>query len=154
MYSGKQEDGTFQQIFQTDPFSESLIRKQFIRKVYAILTAQLLFTMAIVAFFFIPEVAQFAFANIWLFWFAMGLNFILLIALACVPNLRRKPPGNYICLAIFTLSEGFLLGCVVATYTAEEVLMALGICAIVVIMLTLFAFQTKVLNLLKTYFQI
>jgi FtsH-binding integral membrane protein len=42
------------------------------------------------------------------------------------------------------LAEGFLLGCVAATYTKEEVLMALGICVILVIALTLFAWQTKV----------
>jgi protein lifeguard len=48
-----------------------------------------------------------------------------------------------ICLAVFTLAEGFLLGCVAATYTAEEVLMAIGICSVLVISLTLFAWQTK-----------
>jgi FtsH-binding integral membrane protein len=52
--------------------------------------------------------------------------------------------GNMICLAVFTLAEGFLLGCVAATYTAEEVLMAIGICSILVISLTLFAWQTKI----------
>jgi FtsH-binding integral membrane protein len=125
-------------------FSEASIRRGFVRKVYGILTGQLVLTMAIIGIFYIPAVADYAVNNIWMFWVAFAMTFACLIALACCPDVRRKSPSNFICLGLFTLAEGFLLGCVAATYTKEEVLMALGICVILVIALTLFAWQTKV----------
>jgi len=116
-------------------------------KVYFILIVQLILTAAIVGLFFIPEVAGFAFANVWLFWLAFVLTFVCLVVLACFPKVRRRAPGNFICLGIFTLAEGFFLGCVVATYSADEVLIALAICTILVFALTAFAWQTKAINL-------
>ena len=37
-----------------------------------------------------------------------------------------------VCLGIFTLAEGFMIGIVVSFYEAKEVLIALGICVVVV----------------------
>jgi FtsH-binding integral membrane protein len=45
---------------------------------------------------------------------------------------------------VFTLGEGFLLGCVAAMYAKEVVLMALGICAILFVALIVFAWQKKI----------
>ena len=114
-------------------FAEAAIRRGFVRKVYGILTGQLVLTMAFVGFFYIPAVADYAVGNIWLFWVAFAMTFACLIALSCFPEVRRKTPGNFICLVLFTIAEGFLLGCVAATYTKEEVLMAIGICIVLVI---------------------
>ena len=50
------------------PFAEAAIRRGFVRKVYGILTGQLVVTMAIMGFFYIPTVANYAVGNIWLFW--------------------------------------------------------------------------------------
>ena len=124
-------------------FSEESIRRGFIRKVYGILSLQLILTGALIGFFYIPEVTAYAFSNSWLFWTAFAVNFACIIVLACIPNVRRAFPGNLICLSVFTLSMGVLLGSVSASYTADEVLMAVGICALMVIALTLFAWQTK-----------
>ncbi len=139
---GSEEDGLVSSS-GSGAFAEATIRRGFVKKVYGILTAQLVLTMAIIAFFYIPAVAEYAVGNIWLFWVAFAMTFACLIALACCPDVRRKTPGNFICLCIFTLAEGFLMGCVAATYTAEEVLMAIGITVVLVVALTLFAWQTK-----------
>ena len=143
MYGGFVEEGGFTSILRTDPFSDQKVRKAFVRKVYSILIVQLVLTAAIAGLFYIPAVAGFAFANVWLFWLAFVLTFVCLIALACFPKVRRKSPGNYICIGIFTLAEGFFLGCVAATYSAEEVFIALAICTTLVLALTIFAWQTK-----------
>ncbi|KNC24801.1 hypothetical protein FF38_00990 [Lucilia cuprina] len=66
-----------------------------------------------------------------------------MITLACCPQVRRKMPANYICLAIFTLAKGFLLGVVSSIYDPMTVLTAVGITAAVCFALTLFAMQTK-----------
>ncbi|MCL4145946.1 UNVERIFIED_CONTAM: hypothetical protein GTU68_014344 [Idotea baltica] len=126
-------------------FSEKSIRHGFIRKVYMILCAQLTVTFGFVAVFTLSEgIQRFAAQNIWLFWVAFVMSIVCVIALSCCGSLRRKAPHNYIFLFIFTLCEGFVLGCASATYSKQEILMAVGITAVVVLSLTVFAFQTKI----------
>uniref|UniRef100_A0A0P4WTP6 Protein lifeguard 1 n=1 Tax=Scylla olivacea TaxID=85551 RepID=A0A0P4WTP6_SCYOL len=125
-------------------FSEKSVRRGFIRKVYAVLTSQLIITFGIVAVFvLVPDVQKFAVRNQAVFWTAFGLTLAMVIALSCCGNLRRKTPHNYIALFVFTLCEGYLLGSVAATFEAKDVLIAVGATIVVTIGLTLFAFQTK-----------
>ena len=63
-------------------FTEAAIRRGFVWKVYGILTAQLVVTMAIVGFFYIPTVADYAISNNWLFWVNFSITFSCLISLA------------------------------------------------------------------------
>merc|ERR1711973_885423 len=75
---------------------------------------------------------------------AMVLMFVSLITLACCEGVRRKTPHNFIFLGLFTCAEGFMLGTVTSTYNANEVLLAVGVTAAIVLALTIFAFQTKI----------
>jgi FtsH-binding integral membrane protein len=63
-------------------FTEAAIRRGFVWKVYGILTAQLVVTMAIVGFFYIPTVVDYAISNNWLFWANFSITFSCLISLA------------------------------------------------------------------------
>ncbi|XP_060077292.1 protein lifeguard 1-like [Ylistrum balloti] len=126
-------------------FSEKTIRMGFIRKVYGILLCQILVTILFICLFlYAPAVQNFAAVNPWLWYVAIVLTFIMIIALACCPDVRRQSPLNMILLAIFTVCEGFLLGGVAGTYNENAVLMAVGVTAIVTFALTVFAFQTKI----------
>ena len=100
--------------------------------------------MAIVGIFTTQAAKNFAAENSWLYIVAIITVFVCLITLACCEGVRRKTPHNFIFLGLFTAAEGFMLGCVTATYSADEVLMAVGVCAAIVLALTMFAFQTKV----------
>ncbi|XP_064463726.1 protein lifeguard 2-like [Ornithodoros turicata] len=125
-------------------FSDKMIRHGFIRKVYGILLVQLAITTALIALFiFEPNVKAFSRANPGLYIAAMVVTFVLMLVLACCEGVRRSFPVNLILLFIFTLCEGFLLGTVSSYYKADEVIIAVGICAVVCLALTLFAFQTK-----------
>lgn len=125
-------------------FSDKSIRRGFIRKVYAVLTCQLIVTFGIIAVFvLVPEVNDYAYHHSELFWSAFGISIALILILGCCSGFRRKTPFNYIALILFTLCEGYLLGCVAATYSASEVLVAIGITIVVSVGLTIFAFQTK-----------
>ncbi|XP_049275676.1 protein lifeguard 1-like [Rhipicephalus sanguineus] len=85
-----------------NPFSDKYIRMGFIRKVYAILSVQLLITAAIIAaFIFVPELNKFAKTN--------GLAMTM---------------------------AGF--------YKRDEVMMAVGITAVIFVLLTMFAMQTAI----------
>jgi len=125
-------------------FGEKSVRLGFIRKVYSLLCAQLVLTMAFIGFFFIKPVGEFARENTWLMWVAMVVSFALLITLACCESVRRKSPQNLIFLGLFTAAEGWLVGMICSTYQVTEVLIAVAVTAGVVLALTLFAMQTKI----------
>ena len=83
--------------------SVQAIRRAFIQKVYAILMCQLVVTGGIMAIImFVRPIKDFVWDNTWILWVSMGVTFACVIALACVPGVRRKSPGNIVCLGIFT----------------------------------------------------
>lgn len=125
-------------------FGEKAVRLGFIRKVYSILFVQIGITAAMIALFiFVDPIKEYSRDNPWMWILAFVLTFVIIIVLACCPDFRRKSPMNFVLLFVFTLCEGFLLGGVSGHYDKDEVLMAVGITAIVTLALTVFAFQTK-----------
>ena len=66
--------------------------------------------MGFIGFFFIPTVAKFSQENPALLWVALAFSIIMMLALVCVPSIRRKSPHNLIFLGLFTLCEGWLIG--------------------------------------------
>lgn len=141
MYAGD-EEAVFAGEFSG--FSDKEIRHGFIKKVYGILMCQLAVTLAIMSIFMYVEAAkEYSHENPWLMIVAMVLTFVVLIVLACCPDVRRTFPTNLILLAIFTVLEAFMLGVVSSHYETDAVLIAAGITAVVALGLTIFAFQTK-----------
>ena len=69
------------------------------------------------------------------------LSLTCIIALTCCGNLARQVPTNYVLLLLFTLAEGYLVATVSSYYTAESVVLAVGITAAITLGLTVFAFQ-------------
>lgn len=125
-------------------FSDSSIRRGFIRKVYLTLMVQLLVTVGIIcAFLFWPALKSWTWQNYWFSYTMMVVVMVLVVALACCDNLRRQVPLNFIALSLFTVAEGLMLGAVAAYYDAEAVLWAMSATALVSLALSLFAFQTK-----------
>lgn len=82
-------------------------------------------------------------ANSWLWIVSIVVLFVTLIALACCEGLRRKSPMNFVLLFMFTLAQSFMLGVMSANFEIMEVLLAIGITAVITFSLTIFAFQTK-----------
>jgi len=128
----------------SDSFGEKAVRLGFIRKVYSILCAQLCLTLGLIGLFMMDDVKNYARGEgQWMFWVALVVMLVTLISMACCDSVRRKTPHNYIFLTLFTAAEGFLLGVATSMYEVSEVLISVGVCAAVVLALTLFAFQTK-----------
>ncbi|CAF0892185.1 unnamed protein product, partial [Brachionus calyciflorus] len=126
-------------------FSEIKIRHAFIRKTYSIVSLQLLITLAITAVLvFVESAKSFFYANQWILWLAMIGTFIIMIMLACCESINRSYPINMILLMVFTVLESILIGCISAQYKTDTIFIALGVTAVVVIALTIFAFQTKI----------
>uniref|UniRef100_A0A1B0DMK1 Uncharacterized protein n=1 Tax=Phlebotomus papatasi TaxID=29031 RepID=A0A1B0DMK1_PHLPP len=55
-----------------------------------------------------------------MWWIALILLFVTLIAMACCTNVRRKAPMNFIFLGLFTLAQSFMLGVMASNFRSEE----------------------------------
>ncbi|KAH8549527.1 inhibitor of apoptosis-promoting Bax1-domain-containing protein [Umbelopsis sp. PMI_123] len=132
---------------QDDTFKETVanssveIRMQFVRKVYSILTAQILSTIVMSSvFMYNTNAKSWVQSNIWALYVSMFLTFGSLIFLLWK---SRSTPLNYYLLAAFTVAEGYLVGTVVTFYEQTVVLQALIITFGVFAALTLFTLQSK-----------
>ncbi|XP_017133350.1 protein lifeguard 1 [Drosophila elegans] len=125
-------------------FEDQSIRKGFVRKVFGILLAQLLLTCAVMAAFVYHEpTKQFVQSNSVVVFVAMIVNIVVLVMIVCVESVRRKHPVNLIFLAIFTFTMSVLLGTASSVMDSDIVLLAVGITAVLVIALSVYAVQTK-----------
>lgn len=126
-------------------FSETKIRHAFIRKVYSIVSLQLLCTIAFIAtIIYVPPLKGFFHANTWILWILLAGTFIIMMVLACCESVARSHPLNIILLGAFTIMESLLIGCISSVYQTDTVFIAAGLTFFVVVGLTLFAFQTKI----------
>jgi len=124
------------------------IRAGFITKVYGILCAQLLLTAAIAAPFVLSAGVK-AFVHVHgfpLVILAVVLNIGFLFAMTCPCGCERNMrtfPTNYLLLAGFTATEGFLVGVCCAQYTVASVAISVAATGLLVGALTAYAFFTK-----------
>ncbi|XP_046396188.1 protein lifeguard 1-like isoform X2 [Ischnura elegans] len=141
--SGDNED-PFKDHNENFQFSTKSIRHAFVRKVYAILMSQLLVTVGFIAFFMYHQPTKvFVQHHPGALYAALGVYIGAVLAISCCEGVRRKSPGNYICLLMLTLAMSYMTGAIASFYDTEAVLMAAGITTVVCLSLSIFAFQTK-----------
>ncbi|XP_063789998.1 protein lifeguard 3 [Pseudophryne corroboree] len=130
---------------QFGTFNDKAVRHAFIRRVYAIISVQLLVTVAIIAVFtFVDPVCTFVKRNPAVYYASYAVFFVTYMVLACCQGPRRRFPWNIILLAVFTLAMSFMTGTIASFYSSRAVVICIGITAIVSIAVTVFCFQTKV----------
>lgn len=130
------------------------VRNDFIRKVYSLLTVQLLVTTVIAAPFTLMDesvILPWMVRNMWVMWLSTGVSFMVMITFACNPDLMQQVPINYFLLGLFTITEGLCIGFVSALYTTQSVVLAFGIVTVVTLALTVFAVMTDI-DLTKSAF--
>lgn len=131
--------------FNLNEFSSTKIRHGFIRKVYSILTVQLLFTFGFALATLYCDPIKTVMINYYYVFLILGivLTLPLMIFLACVPSAARNYPSNYILLFFITMGISCLVGIASAVTKSEIFYYALATTAVVTVALTLFSFQTK-----------
>ncbi|XP_034983762.1 protein lifeguard 3 [Zootoca vivipara] len=136
-----EEDGGFHIAYWVD----KNVRQTFIRKVYSIITLQLLVTVGIVALFtFSHPVSYYVQRNIALYYVSYAVFLICYLVLALCRSIQRRFPWNIILMTIFTMSTAFMTGTIASVYETKTVIIAMIITAVVTITVTVFSFQTKV----------
>ncbi|KAI8984312.1 inhibitor of apoptosis-promoting Bax1-domain-containing protein [Mycotypha africana] len=117
------------------------IRMQFVRKVYSILTAQILGTIIMSVVYISNEgVKTWVQTNPWMVFVSMFGSLGVLFALMWK---ARSTPLNFYLLGLFTLLESHMVGTIVTFYDQAIVVQALGITFVVFLALTIFTFQSK-----------
>ncbi|NWT77645.1 LFG3 protein, partial [Lanius ludovicianus] len=130
--------------FQSVDWDDRKVRHTFIRKVYAIISLQLLVTVGIISVFtFVHPVRSFVQKNAAIYYASYAVFLVTYLVLACCQGPRRRFPWNIILLSIFTLAMGLMTGTIASMYQTKAVLIAMVITAIVAIIVTIFCFQTK-----------
>lgn len=121
------------------------VRLGFLRKVYTLLTFNLLITIGISCIFtFVDPVRDFIVDHEWIVWASIGVAFAALITLACV---RVKYPMNLILMYVFVVSFSVMIGAIVARYYESGygiiVLQAFFATTAVFLSITAYVFVTK-----------
>lgn len=130
--------------FNGQLFENKKIRHNFIKKVYSLLTIQLMLTAVVIALFALhPGVHAWARANRWFHLASFAVGFIILMAITCMGDLRRKHPHNLIALFAFTAAESLMLAAVTVMYDTKAILLAATMTGVICVSLTLFAMQTR-----------
>ncbi|XP_008275410.1 protein lifeguard 3 [Stegastes partitus] len=131
--------------FISAQWESTSIRHSFIRKVYLILTAQLIVTFSVVAVFtFVDPVRLFVIRYPGIYWASLVVYFVVYCILICCKEPRRRFPWNLVLLGVFTLALSYMTGTISSYYDTKAVFLAMGITALVCIAVTIFCFQTKV----------
>ena len=125
-----------------EAFHDREVRFGFIRKVYGILSVQLLFTTAFCLAAMSIENSIVVLFNPAILGAVLATYLSSICALLCC-GLDRKVPVNFILLGVFTLCVSWLVAAACVTSEPVAVLEAAALTAAVVIGITIFAFTTK-----------
>lgn len=124
----------------------------FVKKVYGILTVQLIFTFAAVAGISLTSVAD----KLWdaennkltstgsiVLWVGFGVYIVTMFMIACGRQIVRKVPGNYILLMVNTVSQTMICVALAAATAPKYVIIAALMTVLITFVLTIYACKTK-----------
>ncbi|SCM27069.1 bax inhibitor 1, putative [Plasmodium berghei] len=126
-------------------YTSTKIRHGFIKKVYSILSLQLLITFGFSTLAVLYKPFNSFLIDNYVLFLVLGIAFSvpIMFSLICFPNVARKYPQNYFLLLAITIGITMLVVLTSAVINSEVFFYSLGTTSVVVIGLTIFAFQTK-----------
>jgi FtsH-binding integral membrane protein len=147
----QQHSDGFVPVGQNDaPFAEALaemdvhVRHGFVRKVFGILSVQLLVTFGWVLLVSNDSgLRNYHATHTWPLFLGLALSLGSMIGMICFVDLVRSHPGNYIMLGVFTVAESLLLGGLGGTVDPQLMAVAVGTTLAVSVGIILFAMQTR-----------
>jgi FtsH-binding integral membrane protein len=118
------------------------IRLGFVRKVYLLLSTQLLLTILVAIPFQLMDTMQLQ-SQTWLLWLSVCMTLMTVFTMSFAKSLTRTYPYNYVFLFAFTLFEAILMGFASASYTWQSVMLCAGLTAVIFLGLTIYAAKTE-----------
>uniref|UniRef100_A0A3P9MY37 Si:ch211-284o19.8 n=1 Tax=Poecilia reticulata TaxID=8081 RepID=A0A3P9MY37_POERE len=127
--------------FVSSSFEDETVRRGFARKVFSILTLQLLFTFSVVCVFTFSSVVKEAVQNnLWAYLSSFIVFIVVAFTLSCCRSFSRRHPWNLVGLVIVTLSLSYMVGTVASFHNTTAVVITMAVTFLGVL---LFCFQTR-----------
>ena len=149
-YTADIEAQTFKFYDETNLNGSYNPRLGFIRKVYGIISAQLLVTFLFVVAsqtflksWITPQPGVQATAAMALFYLATIGAIVTMLLVGCFTSLARTVPTNYILLGIFTICESYTVCVLTAFFPPTDVILAAFLTLSLTVALTVYAITTK-----------
>lgn len=126
-------------------FEDKTIRRAFVRKVFSVVTLQLLVTFSVVCLFtFSATVKKAVQGNIWIYISSYIIFVVVAICLSFSSSFSRKHPWNLLGLAVVTLTLSYMVGTVASYHNTTAVAIAMGTTMVVCFAIIIFSAQTRV----------
>ncbi|KAL4657229.1 protein lifeguard 1-like [Arapaima gigas] len=126
-------------------FEDKTIRRAFTRKVFTVVTVQLLITFSVVCIFTFSEVVQKAVQrNIWVYLSSYIVFMLVSLCLTFSSSFSRKHPWNLVALGVVTLSLSYMVGTVASYHDTTAVSIAMGSTLVISFTIVIFSVQTRV----------
>ncbi|KAG7220864.1 hypothetical protein INR49_031316 [Caranx melampygus] len=112
---------------ESNPSDEKTVRRAFVRKVFCILTVQLLFTFTVVCVFTFSSVVKKAVQdNLWVYISSFIIFAVVAITLSCCESFSRRHPWNIVGLAMITLTLSYVVGTVASFHDTTAVVISMA----------------------------
>lgn len=125
-------------------FDDNKVQKAFIRKVFSVVTIQLLVTFTVVCVFtFSKTVKEAVQKNIWIYISSYIVFMVVALCLSVSSTFSRKHPWNLVGLSMVTLSLSYMVGTVASYHNTTAVIIALGSTLVISFTIIIFSAQTR-----------
>ncbi|XP_045907493.1 protein lifeguard 1 [Micropterus dolomieu] len=125
-------------------FDDKTVRRGFVRKVFSILTLQLLFTFSVVCVFTFSSVVKEAVQdNLWAYISSFIIFAVVAIALTCCQSFSRRHPWNIVGLVVITLSLSYVVGTIASFHNTTAVVITMGATMAISVAIIAYSAQTR-----------
>ncbi|XP_026169413.1 protein lifeguard 1 [Mastacembelus armatus] len=125
-------------------FEDKTVRRGFVRKVFCILTLQLVFTFTVVCVFTFSTVVKEAVKeDIWAYVSSFIVFGVVAVTLSLCPSLSRRHPWNIVALAVVTLSLSYVVGTIASYHETNSVIVTMGATLVISLAIIAFSAQTR-----------
>ncbi|XP_041805522.1 protein lifeguard 1 [Chelmon rostratus] len=125
-------------------FDDKAVRRGFVRKVFSILTLQLLFTFSVVCVFTFSSVVKDAVqTNLWAYLSSFIIFAVVALALSCCKSFSRRHPWNIVGLVLVTLSLSYMVGTIASFHNTTAVVITMGATLAISVAIIAFSAQTR-----------
>ncbi|XP_036374848.1 protein lifeguard 1 [Megalops cyprinoides] len=126
-------------------FDDKTVRRAFVRKVFSVVTLQLLVTFSVVCVFtFSAAVREAVQKNIWVYLSSYIIFAVVSICLSFSSSFSRAHPWNLLGLAVVTLSLSYMVGTVASYHNTTAVVIAMASTMVISFTIIIFSAQTRV----------
>ncbi|XP_036939257.1 protein lifeguard 1 [Acanthopagrus latus] len=131
-------------LISSSSFDDRTVRRGFVRKVFSILTVQLLFTFSVVCVFTFSDVVKEAVqTNLPAYLSSFIIFIVVAIALSCCQSFSRRHPWNIMGLVVVTLSLSYMVGAIASFHNTTAVVITMGATLAITVAIIAFSAQTR-----------